>query len=208
VKRAAAKRAPRVRRDPEQSRDHLLDAAEAVFARHLPDAVGLREIAAEAQVSHGLVTHYFETYDGLVSAVIERRFGRARSTAFAALAQATLAEDGDDAPLLTVLIELFSDRVLMRLVAWALLSGRDLSAVIGPGQLGQLIDGMAARLAATGVETRRDRLEFTVVTMIAALVGWAVAGALFAGATGGPPIERDQLRRELRRMARAYLMAP
>ena len=199
---------PRVRRAPADAREHLLDAGEAVFARQLPDAVGLREIAAEACVSHGLVTHYFATYEGLVSAVIERRMERARSTAFAALAQATLAAEGDDAPLLTVLIELFSDRVLMRLVAWALLSGRDLARVIGPGELGRLIDGMAVRLAAQGTPVARDRLEFAVVAAVAALVGWSIAGPLLARATGGEPFAPDALKRELRRMVRAYLLLP
>lgn len=199
---------PRVRRDPADAREHLLDAAEAVFARQLPDAVGLREIAAEAEVSHGLVTHYFATYDGLVSAVIERRIERARTTAFAALAQATLAGDGDDAPLLTVLLELFSDRVLMRLFTWALLSGRDLTAVIGEGQLGRLIDGMAARLAALGTQVARERLEFAVLAAVAALVGWSVAGPMLARASGGAPLARDVLKQELRRMVRAYLLLP
>src|ERR1043165_9545887 len=64
---------PRVRRTPEDARSHILDAADAVFRDQLPDAVGLREIAAAAEVSHGLVTHYFATYEGLVAAVIARR---------------------------------------------------------------------------------------------------------------------------------------
>jgi len=92
--------------------------------------------------------------------VIERRFGRARGTAFAALAHARWPR--------TVTMRRFTDRADRAIlgsradaaVAWALLSGRDLSAVIGPGQLGRLIDGMAARLAAKGAAIRRDRLNF------------------------------------------------
>jgi AcrR family transcriptional regulator len=186
----------------------LLDAAERVFERQLPDTVGLREVAAEGKVSHGLVTHYFGTYDAVVSAVIERRLARARSTAFAALAQATLADDGDEAPLLTVLIELFSDRPLMRLLAWALLSGRDLTAVVVPGQLARLVDGMAARLTSLGATVRRDRLEFATTAAIATLVGWSVAGSLFVRAAASDPIGHNELKRELRRMLRAYLALP
>src|SRR5215470_10521856 len=91
---------PRLRRSPEDARAHILDAADAVFRDHLPDAVGLREIAAAAEVSHGLVTHYFETYDGLVAAVIARRLDAARASAFAHLAQTMFASD--EAPLLSV----------------------------------------------------------------------------------------------------------
>jgi len=59
-----------------------------------------------------------------------------------------------------VLIELFSDRVLMRLVAWALPQRSRSERGDRAGQLGRLIDGMAARLAATGAAIRRDRLDF------------------------------------------------
>jgi TetR/AcrR family transcriptional regulator, repressor for neighboring sulfatase len=200
--------APRVRREPAHAREHILDAAERVFQDHLPDAVGLREIAAEAKVSHGLVTHYFGTYDGLVSAVVGRRVERARETAFSALAQATFAPSGDEAPLLTVLVELLADRMLMRLFTWAVLSGRDLSAVIGTGQLARLIDGMAARLTALGMPVRRDRLEFATTAAIAVLVGWAIAGPMFARATGREPLAPEELKREVQRMVRAYLALP
>src|SRR6185295_13501936 len=113
---------PRLRRSPEDARSHILDAADTVFRDHLPDAVGLREIAAAAEVSHGLVTHYFATYDGLVTAVIARRLDAARTAAFAHLAQMTFA--ADEAPLLSVLIDLLEDRTLVRLLVWALLTGR------------------------------------------------------------------------------------
>ena len=64
----------RVRRSPDEARTLILDAADRVFAKKLPDAVGLKDVAREAGVSHALVTHYFGTYDGLVEATLERRF--------------------------------------------------------------------------------------------------------------------------------------
>src|SRR5262245_62403134 len=101
---AAKRPKPRIRRAPEDARSNILDAADAVFRDHLPDAVGLREIAAAAEVSHGLVTHYFATYDGLVGAVIARRLDAARGRAFAQLAQMTFL--ADEAPLVSVLVDL------------------------------------------------------------------------------------------------------
>jgi hypothetical protein len=103
---------------------------------------------------------------------------------------------------------LFADRALMRLLTWALLSGRDLTSVVAPGQLGRLIDGMAARLTALGTTVRRDRLAFATTAAIATLVGWSVAGPLFARAAGDAPIGHDELKRELRRMLRAYVTLP
>src|SRR5215468_1442686 len=119
---------PRQRRSPEDARSLILDAADRVFRDHLPDAVGLREIAAAAGVSHGLVTHYFATYEGLVNAVIERRLAAARTAAFAHLAQMTLAPD--EAPLLSILVDLLEDRTLVRLLVWSFLTGRS-AEIIG-----------------------------------------------------------------------------
>jgi hypothetical protein len=80
--------------------------------------------------------------------------------------------------------------------------------IIAPGQLARLVDGMAARLTVVGVNVRRDRLEFATTAAIATLVGWSVAGPLFVRAAGGEPIGHAELRRELRRMLRAYLALP
>src|SRR5215510_10359824 len=132
---AANRSRPRRRRNPEDARAHILDAADRVFREHLPDAVGLREIAAAAGVSHGLVTHYFATYDGLVAAVIARRLDAARTAAFAHLAQMTFATD--EAPLLAVLVDLLEDRTLARLIVWSLLTGRGVALLGSAGQVGR-----------------------------------------------------------------------
>jgi AcrR family transcriptional regulator len=198
---------PRVRRSPEDARSHILDAADAVFRDHLPDAVGLREIAAAAGVSHGLVTHYFATYDGLVSAVIARRLDAARTAAFAHLAQMTFA--ADEAPLLSVLVDLLEDRTLVRLVVWSFLTGRGGDIVGRDGQVGRLIDGMAARLVAAGTPIPRDRLELAAMVALAAVTGWAVLGQALDRAFGrAAPVDLAVLRTELQRMLRAYVGVP
>jgi AcrR family transcriptional regulator len=198
---------PRVRRTPEDARAHILDAADTVFRDQMPDAVGLREIAAAAEVSHGLVTHYFATYEGLVAAVISRRLEAARSTAFAHLAQTTFT--ADEAPLLSVLVDLLADRTLIRLIIWSLLTGRG-ATVFGPaGQLGRLVDGMAARLAATGTPIPRDRLEIATTIALSTVTGWAVLGEAVDVALGRPAaLDRAVLRTELQRMLRGYAFAP
>ena len=71
-------RCKRARRSPEEARALILEAAERVFATHLPDVVGLKDVAREAGVSHALVTHYFGTYSALVEATLERRFFKLR----------------------------------------------------------------------------------------------------------------------------------
>jgi TetR/AcrR family transcriptional regulator, repressor for neighboring sulfatase len=198
---------PRQRRTPEQARTLILDSADAVFREHLPDAVGLREIAEAAGVSHGLVTHYFETYDRLVAAVIARRLDAARAAAFAHLAQMTFM--ADEAPLLSVLVDLLADRTLVRLVVWALLTGRAATLVSSTWNIGRVVNGMAARLAALGTPVARDRLEFATMVVLSTVVGWAVLGDSLDQAVGrSAPLDHGVLRTELQKLVRAYVLAP
>lgn len=204
---AAKRPKPRQRRTPELARTQILDASDVVFRDHLPDAVGLREIALAAGVSHGLVTHYFGTYEDLVAAVIARRLDAARATAFAHLAQMTFM--ADEAPLLSVLVDLLEDRTLVRLIVWSLLTGRGVELIGPAGQLGRLIDGMAARLAAIGTPIPRQRLELAAMIALSTVAGWAVLGDTMDEALGrSTPLDRSVLRTELQRMLRAYALAP
>lgn len=199
-----AKRKPRVRRAPEDARVNILDAADAVFARALPDAVGLRDIAEEAGVSHGLVTHYFSTYDGLIAAAIERRLSRAQETAFARLAQLSFAPG--EIPLVGVLTDLLADRTLTRLVAWSFLTGRDSAVMPREAQLGRLVDLMQARLAAIGMTIPRARLELSILISITSVIGWSIAGpALERGMGRAEARSPAELRDGLQQMLRAYL---
>ncbi|NUP10366.1 MAG: TetR/AcrR family transcriptional regulator [Polyangiaceae bacterium] len=58
---------PRARRTPEEARAVILEACQRLLVRDGPDAVGLKDVAAEAGVSHALVTHYFGSIDALVN---------------------------------------------------------------------------------------------------------------------------------------------
>lgn len=50
----------------------VLDAATELFAANSPERVSVREIAASAGVSHGLVRRYFGTKDAILQAVLDR----------------------------------------------------------------------------------------------------------------------------------------
>jgi AcrR family transcriptional regulator len=192
----------RVRRSPEEARDVILDAADRVFARESPDAVGLREIAAEAKISHGLVTHYFETYDNLVNTVLERRIETARVRAMSHLGPKF---DPRNQPLLTALIDLLEDKALVRLIAWASLRGQP---VFGKrGQLGRLIDGMLAPFIAAGGKPNRERFELSVLFALTTVMGWGVIGDSVASAID-MKVDRDRLKVEVQRMLFAYLGSP
>jgi AcrR family transcriptional regulator len=58
---------------PLETRDHILDQAEALFARHGLHGVTVREVARASTVDPALVHYYFETKQNLFDAVFARR---------------------------------------------------------------------------------------------------------------------------------------
>lgn len=60
------------RLDPEQRRDQILDAANALFAERGYDEVSIGDIASSAGVTRGLVHHYFGGRSDVYIALIER----------------------------------------------------------------------------------------------------------------------------------------
>jgi len=63
---------PARKRNPEESRRRILDAAEEAFALRGYDGARLRDIAQEAGVHHALVHHYYGDKRGLFHEVIQR----------------------------------------------------------------------------------------------------------------------------------------
>lgn len=193
---------PRVRRAPEDARQHILDAADRVFARRLPDSVGLREIAAEATISHGLITHYFDTYENLVGAVIARRFASARELADAHVANI----GGDDAPLLAILTDLLDDKTLVRLLAWASLNGHH-EVFLDKPRFANLIDAMEDALRGRKVPVSRESLEIGLMLVISVTLGWSILGRALEKSAGRKAMTTEQFRTELRYLIRGYTLA-
>jgi AcrR family transcriptional regulator len=181
----AKQAAARVRRTPEEARALILDAAEQVFAAHLPDAVGLKEIAGQAGVSHALVTHYFKTYAGLVEATLERRFERVRESLVSHLF-AALDEHATASELLTTyraaIARAAADPLTVRLAAWAMMTGRTAQEDF----FAHRVQGLRVLADALEQRTRvpREELEFALVASFTLTVGWTVSGKALAGALG------------------------
>lgn len=198
----------RVRRTPEEARTVILEAADRVFRVHLPDAVGLKEIAREAGVSHALVTHYFGTYGGLVEAALERRLARVRASIVTRLfleldAKATAGELL--AAYRRVIAEDAADPLTVRLATWAMMSGRlaqqDFFAHRVQG-LKLLADALQQR-----IDLPREDLEFCLVASFALSVVWTVGGNALTGALGQKKAKATDERFEERvsAMTDAYL---
>lgn len=175
----------RVRRSPQEARAHILDAAERVFAKNLPDTVGLKDVAGEAGVSHALVTHYFRTYEGLVDATLERRFQRLRDELVPTIL-ALVAEGAGAERLLAAhraaIGRAARDPANARLVLWALLSGRADANDFFPQRvqgLRLLVDALVARSPAP-----REDLELALLASMSVAIAWSLGRRTLAGALG------------------------
>ena len=64
----------------QDTRDRLLDAAEAVVAARGVSALSLDAVAAEARVSKGGLLHHFRTKEALLAALVQRMVAEMRGT--------------------------------------------------------------------------------------------------------------------------------
>ena len=76
------------------TREHLLDAVDAVISDRGPDGVTLRAIGKQAGLSHTAAAHYFSDKPGLMTAYVTRAWAR---VADRLIAEAAAADDSRSA---------------------------------------------------------------------------------------------------------------
>lgn len=190
---ATGKQRPRKRRAPEEARKELLDAAERLLSERGPDAIGLRDVASAARVSHGLITHYFKTYDGLVEAVFARRAQRVARALRSQLEVAELAPSASD--LLQAFLAIVREPIQLRLVAWATLSGRGQQADFLPRRerslraIADAIHAAALREAERhdSIAPSRDDVDYALLLGLSATYAYALGRKPFLAALGRTP---------------------
>lgn len=178
----------RRRRSPEVARQELLDAAERLFAKDRPDDVGLKDIAREAGTSHALITHYFGTYAGLVEAVLQRRLQRLRDATAERLREAGVLSRVEE--LLAILFRTLDDPVHVRLMKWVMASGRQESLQVFALQdkgLQMIANQVAHAVMPHPTREIIEKIELSLVTSVAAALGYAFSKAALAGAIGQQP---------------------
>ncbi|APR81416.1 Hypothetical protein A7982_06765 [Minicystis rosea] len=204
----------RRRRDPETARAEILDAAERVLSASPPDAVGLKEVAEEAGVSHALVSHYFGTYTELVESVLLRRIRKLREEALARLADPATLVDED--AMLSALFTSLEDPLYIRLSLWALAAERPGGGAPFPfREQGMRIFAEAATTRIRqdrpelDVHALRERIELALVIANATAYGYTVGREAWLGALGRAPTKGfdEALRRALGSMIRRFVLA-
>ena len=92
-------------------KDRILDAAEALFAKHGFDGVSMRKVAETASVDLALSSYYFGNKRGLFDAVLMRRAEVLNETRLAALERCK-AEAGEGGPTVEAIINAFLEPML------------------------------------------------------------------------------------------------
>jgi len=180
-----------VRRAPEEARQLILDAARELVRERLPDAIGLKDVAERAGVSHALVTHYFGGIDRLVDAALEAHAEANRAELVALMAASATA-----APR-AWLAHLFSWVMrpeAPRLLAWSFLSGKiarsDFFSRRTRG-MKKVADLLEERFRGELAIDRED-VEFALLLVMSASFGYAIGRAGFWGGLGvDKPGERE-----------------
>ena len=88
------------------TRQRILDAAEKLFARHGFESTSLRSIIASAGVNLAAIHYHFRSKEGLIGAVIERRFAPVNDERLRLLAEYESQADGR-VPLVEEILEAF-----------------------------------------------------------------------------------------------------
>jgi TetR/AcrR family transcriptional regulator, repressor for neighboring sulfatase len=173
----------------------LVAAATELFAARGPDGVSLREIAAHAGLNYGLIHQYVGSKDDLLQMVI------AHSTQTTAARFAEAAGAGEALELLQGPVG--ADRpAYPRLLAWAILQGRDPRELAGPspalpqliamlpetGALGAGTDGdpgnRAASDRAASDSDLADDPRLRAAAVAALTLGWSLFGTFVSHAAG------------------------
>ncbi len=205
---ARAKPPPRQRRSPAEARALILGATQQLLAARGPDAIGLKDVAAEAGVSHALVSHYFGTVASLVEEALHEHMLTLRAESQARI----LASNGGDLRgWVDLAFEHATHPLSGRLLAWALLGGhldREDFFVRRDRGFGIIASALEARarMLVPDEEVRRGDVEVGAIVVFASALGYGIARDIVWESLGKEPSpERDEAVREaLTRMLAAW----
>jgi AcrR family transcriptional regulator len=155
----------------ERSTAAILDAAEQLFAERGFTAVTVRDIAAEAGVSHALVHRYLGSKEQVYRAMLEGRETVIRDAA---------PDEGDllEATRLMLREAVLNQQNYIRLIAHSALHGLSHDRTIGQFAATARLTELARRAAAGEGDARDPEApdpRFVIASAVAMLIGWSAA---------------------------------
>jgi AcrR family transcriptional regulator len=154
------------------TREALLAAAAAEFARHGPKGTRIREIVARSGVNERMIYHHFGSKEGLYRAVFEREGTGVRETWAAALAEAAALEPYAGVQLVyrTFFDMMHSRPLFLSLVTQEASDGWGVRPQVAGDGIPEELRGLYERGIAAGVFRADVDLGMSYVTAIATLV--------------------------------------
>ena len=159
------------KRNPQQTRQRILQAAQREFADHGPAGARVDQVAQRAGVNKRMIYHYFDSKDGLFRAVLS-----------SVLADAMTEVESDGGDLAQHLALLARRSNVLRLWVWEALAAES-SAPTDPAWR-PLLDRLGTELRAAAVD---DATGHSLLALLAVAIVPAVLGPLSSGVTGLDP---------------------
>jgi AcrR family transcriptional regulator len=170
----------------------LVAAATALFSEHGPDGASLRQVAAEAGVNYGLIHQYVGTKDDLLRLVF-------RSVSEHAAGR--FADAGDLEAALDALVGADQQPShYVRMLAWALLQGRDAEGLLGRSPA---LAALLARIDPAPEASTEARVR--LASAVAMTLGWQLFGPFIANGVGLDDVPVEDLYAQQRLLLRALL---
>ena len=171
----------------------LVAAAATLFAEYGPDGVSLRQVAAKAGVNYGLLHQYVGTKDDLLRLVF-------RSVSESAAGR--FAEAGD----LDAALDAFAGAgpepsQYVRMLAWALLQGRDAEGLLGRSPA---LATLLARIDPTPDGSTEARMR--LASAVAMSLGWQLFGPFIANGVGLGDAPAEDLRAQRKAILRSLVL--
>jgi AcrR family transcriptional regulator len=174
----------------------LVQAAIRLFGERGPAGVSLREVAAEAGVNYGLIHQYVGTKDELLALVFKT---------MSANSAVRIAEEADA----TATLDRFlatdpAASAYVRMLAWALLEGRDPARFLGRSPA---LHELAAAIhrdrthgeAPEGETDLEDRIRVAAAVSLA--LGWRMFGSFVRSAAGIDDLDVDEATERIRQLS-------
>ena len=170
----------------------LVAAAATLFAEDGPDGVSLRQVAAKAGVNYGLIHQYVGTKDDLLRLVF-------RSVSESAAGR--FAEAGD----LDAALDAFAGAdpqpsQYVRMLAWALLQGRDAEGLLGRSPA---LATLLARIDPGPDSSTEARMR--LASAVAMGLGWQLFGPFIANGVGLGDASAEDLRAQRKAILRSLV---
>ncbi|WP_242907296.1 TetR/AcrR family transcriptional regulator [Actinomadura terrae] len=179
----------RVRRDPDEAKRLILQAAEQLLADGGLAAVQVRAVAAKVGVTDAAVNHHFGGRDQLLAALLKHGGGRVRKR-IGEVVRGWVSADADIGELVQALAEVYADGYAELALALHQSGWRDQ----GSGMLDEVVDALHERITARARQRHRpapDRrhTQLTVAALHQALAMEPIVGRQFRRSAGltGPP---------------------